>query len=261
MRIARFTTGDEPRYAIVDGEPGQEELVVLSGDPLYITGRPTGERIPLSDNVKLLAPVIPRSKVVCLGKNYEAHAKEIPARGPAAEVPILFLKPNTAVIGPDDPIVLPAYSQDVQLEAELAVVIGKVCKDVTPENAEDYIFGYTCANDVTARDLQRLEDQWFRAKAFDTSLPLGPWIETELAHDDVEITSRISAKNTQSGFTRDMILGVAEAVAMVSEVVTLLPGDIILTGTPAGVTTLQHGDIVEIEIEGIGVLRNPVVRR
>jgi len=261
MRIARFTTGTEPRYAIVDGELGHEELVVLSGDPFYIMGQPTGERIPLTDEVRLLAPVIPRSKVVCLGKNYEAHAKEIPARGPDAQVPILFLKPNTAVIGPDDPIVLPAYSQDVQLEAELAIVIGKVCKDVSPEAAEDYIFGYTCANDVTARDLQRQEDQWFRAKAFDTSLPLGPWIETELAHDDVEITSRINGEGAQSGFTRDMIVGVALAVSMVSEVTTLLPGDVILTGTPAGVKTLHHGDIVEIEIEDIGILRNPVVRR
>ena len=261
MRIARFTNGSEPRYAIVDGEPGHEELVVLTGDPLYIMGKPTGERIPLTDDVRLLAPVIPRSKVVCLGKNYAAHIAEMSGSSPAPQMPILFLKPNTAVIGPDDPIVLPAYSQDVQLEAELAIVIGKVCKDVSPETAEDYIFGYTCANDVTARDLQRQEDQWFRAKAFDTSLPLGPWIETELAHDDVEITSRINGVAAQSGFTSDMIVGVAQAVSMVSEVVTLLPGDVILTGTPAGVTKLNHGDIVEIEIEDIGVLRNPVVRR
>ena len=261
MRIARFTTGEEPRYAIVDGAPGEEELVVLTGDPMYIAGKPTGERIKLTDDVRLLAPVIPRSKAVCLGTNYEAHATEIPHRGPAPAVPILFLKPNTAVIGPDDPIVLPAYSQDVQLEAELAVVIGRVCKDVSPENAEDYIYGYTCANDVTARDLQRLEDQWFRAKGFDTSLPLGPWIETELAHDDVAISSRINGESTQVGNTRDMLVDVANAVAMVSEVVTLLPGDVILTGTPAGVTTLNHGDVVEIEIEDLGVLRNPVVRR
>ncbi len=261
MRIARFTTGDEPRYAIVDGEPGHEELVVLTGDPLYIAGKPTGERIPLNGDVRLLAPVIPRSKAVCLGKNYEAHAKEIPHRGPAPQVPILFLKPNTAVIGPDDPIVLPHYSEDVQLEAELAIVIGKLCKDVSPENAEDYIFGYTCANDVTARDLQRLEDQWFRAKAFDTSLPLGPWIETELAHDNLEISSRINGVSTQAGNTADMILGVAAAVSMVSEVTTLLPGDVILTGTPAGVTALHHGDIVEVTIDGLGTLRNPVIRR
>ena len=261
MRIARFTTGDEPRYAVVDGEPGNEELVVLTGDPMYTPGEVTDERITLTDDVRLLAPVIPRSKAICLGKNYEAHAKEIPHRGPASEVPILFLKPNTAVIGPDDPIVLPHYSDDVQLEAELPVVIGRLCKDVTPERATDFVYGYTCANDVTARDLQRQEDQWFRAKAFDTSLPLGPWIETDLSWDDAQITSRINGEAVQSGNTRDMIRDVAEAVAMVSEVTTLLPGDIILTGTPSGVTRLSHADVVEIEIEGLGVLRNPVIRR
>jgi len=261
MRIARFTTGDDPRYAIVDGAEGAEELIVLTGDPLYTPGTVTGERIRLTDDVRLLAPVIPRSKAVCLGKNYAEHAREIPARGPASEVPIIFLKPNTAVIGPDDPIVMPSYSQDVQLEAELAVIISRVCKDVSAENAEDYIYGYTCANDVTARDLQRQEDQWFRAKAFDSSLPLGPWIETELAHDDVSISSSINGVESQRGHSSDMILGVAEAIAMISEVTTLLPGDVVLTGTPAGVTTLNHADIVEITIEGIGTLRNPVLRR
>lgn len=262
MRIARFTAGsDAPKYAIVEGEPGSEELVVLSGDPMYKVGDLTGERVALTDDVRLLAPVIPRSKVVCLGKNYAEHAKEIKARGPASEVPILFLKPNTAVIGPDDPIVMPHYSDDVQVEAELAIIIGRVCRNVTPESAEDYIYGFTCANDVTARDLQRMEDQWFRAKAFDTSLPLGPWIETELAHDDVAITARINGDVKQSGNSQDMILDVPNAIAMISEITTLLPGDVILTGTPAGVTRMEHGDVVEVEIEDIGVLRNPVIRR
>lgn len=261
MRIARFTTGDEPRYAVVDGEPGNEELVVLTGDPMYTPGEVTNERIKLTDEVRLLAPVIPRSKAVCLGKNYAAHAAEIAARGPASEVPILFLKPNTAVIGPDDPIVLPHYSQDVQLEAELAVVIGRLCKEATPETALQYVYGYTCANDVTARDLQRQEDQWFRAKAFDTSLPLGPWIETELDPDDVAISSTINGEATQVGHTQDMITDVATAISMVSQVVTLLPGDVILTGTPAGVTKIEHGDVVEVAIDGLGTLRNPVIRR
>ncbi len=261
MRIARFTTGDDPRYALVDGAPGEEELVVLSGDPMYIAGQPTGERIPLNDDVRLLAPVIPRSKIVCLGKNFEAHARELAPRPNASSLPLFFLKPNTTVIGPDDPIIAPSYSEDVQLEAELAVVIGRLCKDVSPEAAEDYIYGFTCANDVTARDIQRKEDQWFRAKAFDSSLPLGPWIETELAHDDVTITSRINGTQAQTGHTGDMILDVATAVSMVSEVTTLLPGDVVLMGTPAGVTTINHGDVVEIEIEDLGVLRNPVVRR
>jgi len=261
MRIARFTTGSDPRYAIVDGGDDNLELIVLSGDPMYTPGAPTGERIPLTDDVRLLAPVIPRSKAVCLGKNYEAHAQEIPHRGPAPDLPILFLKPNTAVIGPDDPIVMPPYSEDVQLEAELAVVIGRLCKDVSPESALDYVYGYTCANDVTARDLQRKEDQWFRAKAFDTSLPLGPWIETEPRFEEAEIASRINGKGTQHGNTKDMLLDVPHAISIVSEFVTLLPGDVILTGTPSGVTTLNHGDIVEVEIEGLGTLRNPVVRR
>jgi len=261
MRIARFTTGNDPRYAIVEGAAGHEELVVLSGDPMYIAGQPTGERIPLTDEVRLLAPVIPRSKAVCLGKNFAAHAQELAPRPTASDLPLLFIKPNTTVIGPDDPIVAPPYSQDVQVEAELAVVIGRLCKDVSPETAEDYIYGFTCANDVTARDLQRREDQWFRAKTFDTSLPLGPWIETELAHDDVTVTSRINGTQAQTGHTADMIVDVATAISMVSEVLTLLPGDVVLMGTPAGVTTLNHGDVVEVEIEDLGVLRNPVVRR
>ena len=261
MRIARFTTGEEPQYAIVDGAPGEEELIVLTGDPMYTPGEVTNERIRLTDDVRLLAPVIPRSKAICLGKNYEAHAKEIPHRGPASEVPIIFIKPNTAVIGPDDPIVLPHYSQDVQLEAELAVVIGRICKEATPETALQYVYGYTCANDVTARDLQRQEDQWFRAKAFDTSLPLGPWIETELAPDDVAISSTLNGEATQVGHSKDMITDVATAISMVSQVVTLLPGDVILTGTPAGVTKIEHGDVVEVAVDGLGTLRNPVIRR
>ena len=261
MRIARFTNGGDPKYAIVDGDEGAEELIVLTGDPMYTPGSMTGERIKLTDDVRLLAPVIPRSKVVCLGKNYEEHAKKIKARGPASEVPILFLKPNTAVIGPDDPIVLPHYSDDVQIEAELAIHYFAVCRNVSAENAEDYIYGFTCANDVTARDLQRQEDQWFRAKAFDTSLPLGPWIETELAHDDVSISARINGETRQNGNSKDMILDVPNAIAMISEITTLLPGDVIITGTPSGVTRMDHGDIVEVEIEDIGVLRNPVIRR
>ncbi|WP_062531236.1 fumarylacetoacetate hydrolase family protein [Demequina rhizosphaerae] len=259
MRIARFTTGAEPQYAIVDGEPGAEELVVLTGDPMYTPGTVTGERIKLTDDVRLLAPVIPRSKIVCLGKNYAEHAKEM--GGEVPEMPLLFLKPNTAVVGPDDPIVLPRYAEDVQLEAELAIVISRVCKEVSPENAEQYIYGFTCANDVTARDVQRQENQWFRGKAFDTSLPLGPWIETELAHDDVHVIGRINGNEVQNGHTADMVTDVATVVSLVSEVTTLLPGDVILTGTPAGVTTLDHGDVVEVEIEDLGVLRNPVLRR
>jgi 2-keto-4-pentenoate hydratase/2-oxohepta-3-ene-1,7-dioic acid hydratase in catechol pathway len=261
MRIARFSDGGKPRYGRVDGDRGREELVVLDADPLFGPAEPTGERLALAGAVRLLAPVIPSTKVICLGKNYEAHAKEVPNRGPASDVPILFLKPSSAVIGPDDEIVLPGYSGDVQLEAELAVVIGRECRDVSAADAERYIFGFTCANDVTARDLQRLEDQWFRAKSFDTSLPLGPWIETELTHSAATISSRINGEGIQCGNTRDMIHDVAHAVAMASEVGTLHPGDGIITGTPSGVTRLNPGDIVEVEIEGIGTLRNSVVER
>lgn len=262
MRIARFTTGADPRYAIVEGEPGSEELLVLTGDPMYTPGAPTGERIALTDDVRLLAPVIPRSKAVCLGRNYEEHVKELAHVGSTVpDMPLFFLKPNTTVIGPDDPIVLPSYANDVQVEAELAIVIGRLCKDATPETAATYIYGYTCANDVTARDVQREENQWFRAKAFDTSLPLGPWIETSLDWESVQVSSRINGQEAQAGNTKDMMIDVLSAVAFASEVTTLLPGDIVLTGTPAGVSTLNHGDIVEIDIEGIGVLRNPVVRR
>ena len=262
MRIARFTTGSEPRYAKVEGALGEEELIVLTGDPLYVPGEPTGESVPLAtEGLRLLAPIIPRSKAVCMGRNYVDHAKELDTIGKAGDLPLLFLKPNTAVIGPDDPIVLPHYSENVQHEAELAIVIGRMIKDVSPEGALAAIYGYTCANDVTARDAQGTENQWFRAKAFDTSLPLGPWIETDLDTGVLDVVARVNGIERQAGNTADMIWDAAQIVAMASEVVTLLPGDVVLTGTPAGVSTLKHGDRVEIEIEGIGVLANPVVRR
>lgn len=262
MRIARFTTGGDPRYALVEGEPGAEELVVLTGDPLYVPGVATGERIRLhGDDVRLLAPIIPRSKAVCMGRNYPAHAAELDNVGAAGDMPLLFLKPNTAVIGPDDPIVLPHYSDEVHHEAELAIVIGRLTRDVSPEGAVASIFGYTCANDVTARDTQRAENQWFRAKAFDTSLPLGPWIVTDLDPSDLAIRARVNGETRQDGHTRDMRWDAAQVVSMASEVATLLPGDVVLTGTPEGVSSIVHGDRVEIEIEGIGTLMNPVVRR
>jgi len=259
MRIARFTNGGGPRYALVDGDPGAEELVILSGDPLYMPVQPTGERVPLDDAVRLLAPVIPRSKVVAMGRNYAEHAKEL--GNTTSDLPLFFLKPNTAVIGPDDPIVLPEYSNEVHHEAELAVVIQRICRNVSAENALDYVFGYTAANDVTARDLQRMEDQWTRAKAFDTSCPLGPWIVSDLDTEDLRIQARVDGETRQDGTTHDMIYDVPTIVSLASEIFTLLPGDVILTGTPAGVGPIVHGNRVEIEIEGIGVLTNPVIRR
>jgi len=259
MRIARFTTGEDPRYALVDGEPGSLQLVVLSGDPIYMPVQPTGERIPLTDSVRLLAPVIPRSKVVGVGRNYAAHAAELGNTVPAS--PLLFLKPNTSVIGPDDPIVLPIYSDEVHHEAELAVVIGKITKNVTPERALAQVFGYTVANDVTARDVQRTDGQWTRAKGFDSSCPLGPWIVTELDTDDLQVAARVNGISRQDGRTSEMVFDVAHLVSFVSEVFTLLPGDVILTGTPAGVGPIVHADVVEVEVQDIGVLRNPVIRR
>lgn len=259
MRIARFTTGDDPRYAFVQGEPGQEQLAVLNGDPLFSRVEPTGERIPLGDGVRLLAPVIPRSKVVAVGRNYADHVKEMGDELPTT--PLLFFKPNTSVIGPDDPIVLPDFSQEVSYEAELAVVIGRLTKNVSPEQALQHVLGYVVANDVTARDVQRSEDQWARAKGFDSACPLGPWIETDLDPSELAVRSRVNGETRQDGNTRELVFDVPFLVSYISEAFTLLPGDVILTGTPAGVGTIDAGDRVECEVEGIGVLSNPVVRR
>ncbi|NMM15707.1 MAG: fumarylacetoacetate hydrolase family protein [Cellulomonas sp.] len=260
MRIARFTTGDDPRYALVEGVPGAEELAVITGDPIYTTIQPTGERVPLSDDaVRLLAPVIPRSKIIGVGRNYAAHAAEMGHALPV--VPLLFLKPNTSVIGPDDPIILPVWTEDVEHEAELAVVIGKVTKNVTVARALDHVFGYTVANDVTARDAQRAEPQWTRAKGFDTSCPIGPWIVPGLDVSDLAVRSRVNGQPRQDGRTSQLIFDVAYLVSYISEVFTLLPGDVILTGTPAGVGPIVDRDIVEVEVEDIGILRNPVLRR
>jgi 2-keto-4-pentenoate hydratase/2-oxohepta-3-ene-1,7-dioic acid hydratase in catechol pathway len=220
---------------------------------------PTGERLELGDGVRLLAPVIPRSKIVAVGKNYADHAKEMGGDVPSS--PLLFFKPNTAVVGPDDPIVLPDFSQEVSYEAELALVVGRLTKDVSPERALDHILGYTVANDVTARDAQRTDGQWARAKGFDSSCPLGPWIETELDAEDVGVRSRVNGEPRQDGRTRDLVFDIPFLVSYISEAFTLLPGDVILTGTPAGVGLIDHGDRVECEVEGIGVLSNPVVRR
>lgn len=260
MRIARFTTGDDPRYALVEGEPGREELVVITGDPIYTPVQPTGERLPLAaDGVRLLAPVIPRSKIVGVGRNYADHAAELGNAVPTA--PLLFLKPNTSVIGPDDPILLPDWSEQVDHEAELAVVIGKVTRDVPPERALEQVFGFTVANDVTARDVQRADDQWTRAKGFDSSCPIGPWIVPGLDVDDLAVQARVNGDLRQDGRTSQLIFDVAYLISYVSEVFTLLPGDVILTGTPAGVGPIVDRDVVEVEVEDIGVLRNPVLRR
>lgn len=252
MKIARFSHDGGIHYGIIDAE----ELVVLAGDPMFAGYETTGQRVPVSD-AALLAPVIPRSKVVCVGKNYHDHAKEMGGEAPAE--PLLFLKPNTSVIGPGDSIVRPtALSQHTEFEGELAVVIGRIAKNVSTDDALDYVFGYTVANDVTARDLQRSDGQWSRAKGFDTFCPLGPVIETEFDLATARVQTRVNGEVRQDGPVSDMIHSVADIIAYASAVFTLLPGDVILTGTPAGVGRLEAGDTVEVEINGIGTLRNPV---
>lgn len=254
MRIARFSLDDEPTYGLVEGD----SVAVIAGDPLYTPVSATGRRVML-DEVRLLAPVIPRSKVIGIGRNYADHARELGNELPS--VPMMFLVPNTAVCGPDDPIVLPSWSVEVHYEGELAVVISRLCKDVPRERVADVVLGYTCANDVTARDAQRGDGQWARAKGFDSSCPLGPWIVTDLDPEDLQIQTRLDGRLVQDGSTADMVFDVAELVAYASSAFTLLPGDVILTGTPAGVGELQAGQRVEVEIDGIGSLSNPVLRR
>ncbi|ANS78583.1 Fumarylacetoacetate hydrolase family protein [Serinicoccus hydrothermalis] len=254
MRICRFTDGDDPRFGLVDG--AGERIAEISGDPLYTKIDLTGETFDVAD-VRLLAPVIPRSKVVAVGRNYEDHAREMGNELPAE--PMMFFIPNTSVSGPGDPVVIPGFATEISYEAELAVVIGRMCKDVAVEDARSVIFGYTCANDVTARDLQRGDGQWARAKGMDTFTPLGPWLETDLDTSALRISCTVDGEVRQDGTTADMHFGIEEVIAHASAAFTLLPGDVILTGTPAGVGPITAGQRCEVEIEGIGALANPFV--
>ena len=249
MRLVRFRFGDRIATGVVDGDAVRALAGTFFENPV-----PSGEEVPL-DDVRLLAPVLP-SKVVCLGKNYAAHAAEFGSEVP--EEPIVFLKPSTSVTGPGDPIPLLPISNRVDFEGELAVVIGRIARNVRAEEAFRYILGYTCGNDVTLRDLQKKDEQWARAKGFDGSCPLGPWVETELDPIDVHLETRLNGEVRQSASTSDMVFGVATIIEFVTEFMTLLPGDVIMTGTPEGVGKLEPGDKVEIEIDGIGVLMNPV---
>jgi 2-keto-4-pentenoate hydratase/2-oxohepta-3-ene-1,7-dioic acid hydratase in catechol pathway len=258
VRIARFTAPDQtPRYGVIAGEPGEPDAVIteLAGFPL-----PPFELTAVShqlSQVRLLAPVV-GSKIVAVGKNYADHVREMGGDEPPAD-PVLFLKPSTSVVGPGDAIVLPALSHEVHHEAELAVVIGGIVRRVPVERALDAVLGYTCANDVTARDLQRSDGQWTRAKGFDTFCPLGPWIETELDPSGLQLQCRVDGQLRQSASTGDLLRSVAELIAYASAVMTLLPGDVLLTGTPAGVGPLVAGNRVDVTIEGIGTLTNSVV--
>jgi 2-keto-4-pentenoate hydratase/2-oxohepta-3-ene-1,7-dioic acid hydratase in catechol pathway len=251
MRVARFSLNGEPKFGIVDGP----ELVILAGHPLVPGYETTGDRVAIKD-VKLLAPSIP-SKVVCVGKNYADHIAEMNLSTEAE--PTLFLKPSSSIIGPGDAIVLPAQSKQVDLEVELAIVIGQIAKNVTEEQALDFVWGFTIANDVTARDLQFSDDQWARSKSFDSFCPLGPWLETEFTPEDQVLESRVDGEVRQNSTLNHMLHDVPKIISYISQNMTLLPGDVVLTGTPAGISPIVAGQIVECEIEGIGTLVNPVV--
>ncbi|HEY4898301.1 MAG TPA: fumarylacetoacetate hydrolase family protein [Candidatus Nanopelagicaceae bacterium] len=261
MRIVRFTPnesvgiGTDPHFGVLND---QDQILILKGDPLFSGIIPTETKVALAE-VKLLAPVLPRSKVVCIGKNYADHAAEMNSVVPLE--PIIFLKPNTSVIGPHDTIQWPRMSERVDFEGELAIVIGRICKDVPVERFSDVIFGYTIANDVTARDLQSKDGQWTRAKGFDTFCPIGPWIETNFAPLSQNLSTTVNGQVKQSEPLTSMIFKIPELISFVSQVMTLLPGDLILTGTPAGIGPMAAGSVVEVTIEGIGTLTNHVSAR
>ena len=245
-------------YGVVGGEDGSEIVATLVGDPLYAGIELTGQQLALAE-ARLLAPAIPRSKVVGIGRNYAAHADELGHELPTE--PLVFLKPNTSVVGPFDPIVYPAQSSEVHFEGELAVVIARICRDVPTDRWKDVVFGYTVGNDVTARDLQETDGQWARAKGFDSFCPLGPWIETDLDPTDVAITTELNGAVKQQGRTSLMLYDIPTVISYITSFMTLLPGDVILTGTPAGVGPMRPGDDVAVTVEGIGTLTNKVVPR
>lgn len=251
MKIVRMKAGDDIVYGVADAEG----VVVYKGSP-FVAWEPTETVVPWP-SVSLLSPVIP-TKILCVGKNYEDHVDEM--GGEIPEEPVIFMKPATAVIGQNAAVIHPRISKEVHHEAELAVVISRPARNINAEDASRYIFGYTAANDVTARDLQMKDAQWTRAKGFDTFCPLGPAIETEL--DPLErlaVICRVNGEVRQAGFTSDMIFGVAEILEYITAFTTLLPGDLVLTGTPAGASKVEPGDVMEIEIDGIGTLTNRLV--
>jgi 2-keto-4-pentenoate hydratase/2-oxohepta-3-ene-1,7-dioic acid hydratase in catechol pathway len=266
MRLGRIASPDGVAFVSIEGSPDDSTAVVKEiaehpfGNPTF-----TGRQWPLAD-VRLLAPIL-ASKVVCIGKNYAAHIAEMggaDARsngGPEFADPIIFMKPNTAIVGPNVGIQLPSDADPVHFEGELAAVIGRPCKDVPASKVAENILGYTIANDVSARDQQKKDGQWTRAKGHDTFCPVGPWIVTDVDPSDLEIRTEVNGEVKQNSRTSNMIHDVGAVVEWISAVMTLLPGDLILTGTPDGVGPLEHGDTVSITIEGIGTLTNPVVRK
>ena len=256
MRLGRIASPDGVAFVSIEGDAGEVMAREIAEHP-FGTPTFTGRTWPLAD-VRLLAPIL-ASKVVCMGKNYAAHAAEM--GGVAPEDPVIFLKPNTAIIGPNVPIQLPADAFPVHHEGELAAVIGRPCKDVPAAKAAENILGYTIANDVSARDQQKKDGQWMRAKGHDTFCPVGPWIVTDLDPADLDLRTEVNGELRQHSRTSLMIHDIGAIIEWVSAVMTLLPGDLILTGTPEGVGPIEDGDIVSITIEGIGTLTNPVVRK
>ncbi len=250
MRIVRYQTKNEaPRYGwVLENKVGP-----IEGD-IYSQYRRLEAETPLAE-VKLLAPAQP-SKIICIGRNYVEHAKEHNVEVP--KVPLIFMKPPSSILDPGGTIILPPQSQQVEHEAELVIVIGKGGRHITPEQAQAHVFGYTVGNDVTARDLQKSDGQWTRAKGFDTFCPFGPWIDTDFDPADAVVTCKVNGQPRQMASTRDMVFNVGQLIAFISSVMTLEPGDLIFTGTPAGVGPLKPGDSVEVEIEDLGKLVNPV---
>lgn len=259
MRLCRFSSAGEVAFGVVEGsgaDPAGLTVATIDGHP-FAPFALTGRRRPLAD-VRLLAPTLP-SKIVCIGKNYADHVREMGGEAPAH--PVIFLKPSTAVIGPGDAVQYPRDSAEVDYEGELAVVISRLCRDVTRERAADVVLGFTVANDVTARDQQREDGQWARAKGHDTFCPLGPWVETDVDPADLLLETRVDGAVRQSARTSLMLTDVPALVAFVTAFTTLLPGDVLLTGTPAGVGRMLPGQSVSVTVEGIGTLTNPVVAR
>jgi 2-keto-4-pentenoate hydratase/2-oxohepta-3-ene-1,7-dioic acid hydratase in catechol pathway len=256
VRIARIAHPDGVAFVVVEGERDDRVAVEIAEHPF---GQPTftGRRWPLAD-ARLLAPILP-TKVVCVGKNYADHAREMGGEAPAD--PVIFLKPNTSVIGPGAAIKLPPDSSRVDFEGELAAVVGMPCRDVSASRAKDVILGYTIANDVTARDQQQADGQWTRAKGHDTFCPLGPWIDTAVTPEDLALRTELDGAVKQDSRTSLLLHDVPKLIEWISRVMTLLPGDVILTGTPAGVGPMTPGQTVSVTIEGIGTLTNPVAAR
>ncbi|WP_328809653.1 fumarylacetoacetate hydrolase family protein [Rhodococcus sp. NBC_00294] len=254
MRLGRVASPDGVAFVAIEGDGDERTAREIAEHP-FGTPTFTGRSWSLAD-VRLLAPIL-ASKVICIGKNYAAHAAEMGSDAP--EDPVIFIKPNTSIVGPGANIVRPPTSSEVHFEGELAVVIGRPCKDVPAARALDVVLGYTVANDVTARDNQRHDGQWTRAKGYDTFCPLGPWIETSLDASDLALTTTVDGVVKQNSRTSLLLHDVPKIIEWISSVMTLLPGDVILTGTPEGVGPIVAGESVSVEIEGIGTLTNPVV--